>query len=444
VSETSQSTAPPASGARVIERLCELPGGPQLLELAAARDDVELIGGAVRDIVLDSGATPRELDVVVATDAAGFAQVLADRLGAPDEHNARAKQSGARVHERFGTAHVSWGEGQIDVATRRSERYPQPGALPLVAGGTREQDIARRDFTVNTLAVALGGSQRGELLAGREALDDLAARRLRVLHDASFLDDPTRLMRMARYRARLRFEPDEHTASLAAEAIAAGALDTVSPARIGAELRLALAEPDPIAALESLAQLGVLTALHQELMLESAVARAALDVLPPPPDAWPDVLLLAALLLPAHTFDTTDYETRLRVLLDGWEIPAAERERIVHSAILAPRLAARLKRAQKPSEIYDVAHGEPLEAVALVAALAEARGDGSDLAAVAARLWLAALRLIELEINGSDLLAAGVASGPDVGRRLRGALMRKLDGELSGREAELQAALEDL
>jgi len=175
------------------------------------------------------------------------------------------------------------------------------------------------------------------------------------------------------------------------------------------------------------------------------LARAALDVLPPPPDAWPDVLLLAALLLPAHTFDTTDYETRLRVLLDGWEIPAAERERIVHSTILAPRLAARLKRAERPSEIYEIAHDEPLEAVALAAALAEARAeaDGSDVATVAARRWLAELRLVELEIGGDALLGAGISAGPDVGRRLRRALMRKLDGELSGREDELQAALED-
>lgn len=166
-------------------------------------------------------------------------------------------------------------------------------------------------------------------------------------------------------------------------------------------------------------------------------------MLPAPPDAWPDVLLLAVLLLPAQSFDTTDYETRLRVLLDGWEVPAAERERVVHSAILAPRLAARLRRVERPSAIYEIAHGEPLEAVALAAALAEADADGSDVAAAAARRWLAELRLVELEIGGDELLGAGIAAGPDVGRRLRRTLMRKLDGELSGRDAELQAALED-
>jgi tRNA nucleotidyltransferase (CCA-adding enzyme) len=250
---------------------------------------------------------------------------------------------------------------------------------------------------------------------------------------------------MARYRARLGFEPDDRTARLAEQAIAAGALDTVSPARIGAELRLALAEPDPVAALESLEHLGVLSALHEAIELDPPLARAALANLPAPPEAWPDVLLLASLLRPGHSYDTTNYETRLRVLLDGWEFPAAERERTVHSAILAPRIAERLQRASRPSQIYEVAHGEPLEAVALGGAIGDVAGHAA--AAEAAQRWLSRLRHVKLAIGGDDLLAEGVPRGPEVGRRLRHALMRKLDGELTGAEdergAELAAAMED-
>jgi tRNA nucleotidyltransferase (CCA-adding enzyme) len=437
-----QSAVSLLHGTSVIERLRELPGGPELLDFAAERDDVRVIGGVVRDVLLDPQATPREIDVVVDVDAQGFAGGLARELQALAGENARERFE-TTFHERFRTAIVSWPRGRIDIAMRRSERYPANGSLPDVAAGTPEEDLRRRDFTINTLSVALGGPRRGELAGFDGARDDLAAGLLRVLHDESFRDDPTRLMRMARYRARLGFTIEPHTAELAAEAIAAGALDTVSRARIGAELRHALAEPDPVAALESLAQLGVLTALHQSLSLDASIARAALDALPACDDAWPEVLLLAALLLPAPTYDTSDYETRLRVLLDGYEVPAAERERAVHSAILAPRIAERLQRAQTPSQIYDVAHGEPLEAVALSAALADADADAaaSAAAADAARRWLTELRLVELEIGGGDLLAAGVAAGPEVGRRLRRALMRKLDGDLSGRDAELQAAL---
>jgi tRNA nucleotidyltransferase (CCA-adding enzyme) len=433
-----QRVAQPADGRAVIERVRALPGGAPLLELAVGRDDVELVGGAVRDMLL--GRTPRELDVVVAGDAETFARKLATRLADltgenPDE------QMESSFHERFRTALVSWPGGHVDVAARRSESYAAPGALPDVRAGTPDEDLRRRDFTVNAIAIALGGARRGELRAAPDALEDLANGRLRVLHERSFIDDPTRLLRLARYATRLGFGPDERTARLAAEAIAEGALSTVSHARIGAELRLTLAEPDPVGALESLQQLGVLSALHEAIELDVPLARAALAALPPAADAWPDVLLLASLLLPARRYDTTDYEARLRALLDSFEFPAAERERAVHSAILAPRLAERLKRAHSASQVYETAHHAPLEAVALAAALAEAEGDPD--APARARSWLSELCHVRLTITGDDLLAAGIAAGPEIGRRLEQALRRKLDGELeAGREAELRAALE--
>ncbi len=428
-------------GTAVLERLRGLPGGPQLLELATERDDIELIGGAVRDLLLDAGGTPRELDVVVSEDSLGLAQMLAEKLSR-EQTRPGPDTPTPRVHDRFGTATVEWPGGRVDIAERRSERYAHPGALPKVHPGSVEQDLARRDFTVNTLSVALAGPRRGELHGADRALEDLAARRLRVLHERSFLDDPTRLLRLARYNARLRFEPDEQTARLAEQAIASGALDTVSPARIGAELRLALAEPDPVAALESLQRLGVLAALHEAIELDAPLARAALGELPGPPDGWPDVLLLASLLRPGRSFDSTDYQTRLRTLLDGWEFPGTERERTVRSAILAPRIAERLRQAHAPSQIYEVAHGEPLEAVALAGAIAAAAGH--DEAADAAQRWLSELREVGLQITGDDLLQAGIAPGPEIGRHLRRALMRKLDGEIAAetRDAELRAALE--
>lgn len=425
-------------GTALLDRVCELPGGRELCLLAKTRSgEIAVVGGAVRDLLL--GRTPRELDVVVDQDAAGFARNLAAALQASMGAGERLQIAD---HDRFGTASVRWPGGEIDVATRRAEHYPTPGSLPEVEAGTRESDLRRRDFTINTLSLALSGPDRGALGGAPEAQADLEAGLLRVLHEQSFRDDPTRLLRMARYRARLGFQIEPRTAELAAQALAAGAIATLSHARLGAELRLALTEPDPVAALESLQQLGVLAALDPALTLDPALASAALAALPPDPDAWPEVLLLASLLLPGRAYDTTNYETRLRVLLDGFELPAAERERTVHSAILAPRLAERLRGAHgSPARIYEVAHGEPLEAAALAAALAEA--EGRPEAAEAARRWLSEIRHVRLEIGGEDLLGAGIAPGPEVGRRLRHALKRKLDGELDGgREAELRAALE--
>ena len=124
----------------------------------------------------------------------------------------------------------------------RRERYPAPGALPEVEPASLAEDLGRRDFTVNALAVTLGD---GELIAVPGALEDLAAGTLRVLHDASFIDDPTRLIRLARYAERLSFAVDPHTAALAR----AAGFATLSGGRLGGELRLALAEPDPVAVL---------------------------------------------------------------------------------------------------------------------------------------------------------------------------------------------------
>jgi tRNA nucleotidyltransferase (CCA-adding enzyme) len=428
-------------GGTVLERLHELPGGPQLIELAAGRQDVELIGGAARDLLL--GREPRELDVVVDGEAEAFAARIAsilDSRSAVDD----AERCVLVAHERFGTALVSWPGGRIDVAGRRAESYRAPGALPDVRPGTPEEDLLRRDFTINAIALGLGGAQRGELRAVPHALEDLSDGRLRVLHERSFLDDPTRLLRLARYGARLGFEPEPLTAQLVSRAIEGGALSTISRARFGAELRLALAEPDPPGALQALQQIGALAALEPALRFEPASARRALSMLPA--DGRPAVLLLACLLpalatAPAGPETVTQPEPAMRELLDDLEFSAGERDAAVRSAIAARLLIERLDRAGTPSQLAEAAGGETLEAVALAAALAEA--DGRRAAADAARRWLSELRHVRLTITGDDLLGAGIAAGPEVGRRLALALRRKLDGELDeGREAELSAALE--
>jgi len=422
-----------ARGQSVLARLRELPGGSCLLELAAGRDDVQLIGGATRDLLLFR--SPRELDVVVDGDAASFAAELAATLPGPGEEEAeRSLQT--TVHERFGTALVSFQGGRIDVAARRSESYPAPGALPEVRAGTPDEDLARRDFTVNAIAVALGGPRAGGVRAAPWAFEDLASERLRVLHERSFLDDPTRLLRLARYRARLDFEPEPRTGELAAEALAAGALASVSGARVGRELRLALKEVDAIGALAALEELGVLRALPPGLDFDRALARRALELLPA--DARADLELLASLLLGAVA---RAGEAPLLALLDELEFVAGDRDRAIAAATLAPALLERLEDLESPSQLREALHRTPLEAVALVGALGEAhRRPG---AAAAARRWLSELRHVRLRISGDDLLAAGIPTGPEIGQRLEAALDLRLDGKLDDSpDAQLRAALE--
>jgi tRNA nucleotidyltransferase (CCA-adding enzyme) len=407
-----------AGGGDVLTLLRAQPGGTVLLELASGHGGgLELVGGAVRDLLL--GRSPRELDVVVPEDAAALARLLAAQLGTE-----------ATVHERFGTAIVEHGAARFDLATRRTESYPAPGSLPEVRAGTPAEDLRRRDFTINAIAVALDGARAGELRAVPHALEDLREGRLRVLHDASFEDDPTRLLRLARYAARLDFTVEEHTAALARRALSTGALDTVSGARVGAELRLALAEAGAPAALEAIQELGVLAAVHPRLRHDPALVAGALELLPA--DGERRTLLLAALVLPLTMRADGHPQAEAKALLDRLEFSQSERDRTLAAATAAVRLHDLLPHCEGPADLYAAACAAPIEGVALAGALG---------AGVQARRWLHEVRHVRLAIDGGDLLAAGVPEGPEIGRRLRELLLLRLEGRLEdGREAELVAA----
>ena len=419
-----------ARGLAVVATLAARPGGAELLELGQDRADIALVGGAVRDLL--RGGAPRELDVVVAGDSAQLAAELASKLPGND-----ARMPDVTVHERFGTAVVEWTGGRIDVAERRAESYPRPGALPVVRPGSPAEDLARRDFTINAIAVPLGGPHVGELEAVEHALEDLAAGHLRVLHENSFIDDPIRLLRLARYRARLRFDVEPETARLARGALAAGALATVSGARVGAELWLATEESPPGASFASLGELGVLEALGLPSPFDERLLRDAYAL--KPPDAVADIVEMAVLFHPVVA-PSDMARQRAAELMNGFELVAETRERVLAAAFDAPALVEGIERAQRPSQLRALLAGRPVEAVVIAAALA---GRRSREAQRRAETWLGRLRDVQLEIGGADLLAAGLPEGPGIGARLEHALDLKLDGQLDGggREAELNAAL---
>jgi tRNA nucleotidyltransferase (CCA-adding enzyme) len=417
----------------VLDRLHERPGGEELVRLSKRHEDVALIGGAVRDLLL--GRPPKELDVVVSADPGRFAGDLLGMLELRGEGTPVLT-----LHDRFETASVVWPSGRVDIARRRAESYPVPGALPEVRPGTEEEDLVRRDFTVNAISVHLSGSNPGELVAADRALDDLDGRRLRVLHDRSFIDDPTRLLRLARYGARLGFEVEPHTAGLAEEAVRSGAMDTVSGGRLGAELRLALEEADPLGSLRSLSRLDVLMGLGLARDLDPGLTGRALELLPA--DGRVPELLLALLVFESVHDGGKGEEVLLRSLLDRLEFAAGERDRALRAAFGAGALSDRMLRTSRRSELYEALVGWDSEGVALAGALV--RMPDGEAPEEQARLWFDELRHIRLSITGDDLLDAGLAPGPEIGMRLEAALARKLDGELAGAgaPAELQAALE--
>jgi tRNA nucleotidyltransferase (CCA-adding enzyme) len=264
-----------------------------------------------------------------------------------------------------------------------------------------EQDLARRDFTINAMAVPL--HREPELIDPHGGREDLERGIIRVLHPRSFVDDPTRALRAARYAARFGFGVDPDTERLAREAD----LSTVSEDRAEAELVRLSAEPEARKGFELLDAWGLVTLPEGSGELIDAVA----DLLQRPP--WAGL---------------------------------ADRALAVHAAATgrAPGAAGRLRDLLASArELASASPGRPSEAVEL------ARGRGGIELALARALgveWLdryvSEWRDVGLEITGEDLLAAGVAQGPALGRGLDAALRRKLDGEISGREEELRAALD--
>ena len=359
-----------------------------------------MVGGAVRDVLL--GRTPHELDFVVEGDAVAVARRAAERLGGR-----------VIVHDRFGTATVEARDATFDLAGARRERYERPGALPVVElGASLREDLERRDFTVNAIALHLAD---GELtfFAGAEA--DLDARALRVLHDRSFLDDPTRLLRLARYSARLGFEPEPETDRLAAAAVAGGALDTVTGSRLGAELRLLLGEPQP-AALLALARHGLgerlLTPAGFQIVPEIVDRALALA----PADARADLVALGA---------TVAGDRRVvAARLDDLAFAAGERD------ILATPVP-HLHDEMTDVELWRTLRKQPPETVSVAGAR-----DSYE----AARRWLEDVRHRRLAIDGNDVVAAGLY-GPAVGEALDRAMEAMLEGRAPGRDEQLAAAL---
>jgi tRNA nucleotidyltransferase (CCA-adding enzyme) len=382
----------------LLHRLSDVPG---LAELRAHAAGLWLVGGAVRDALL--GEPVRDLDVVVEGDAIAVARGLGEIVS---------------EHDRFGTAEVRLPDSgvKVNLTSARTETYARPGALPDVTlGATVAEDHERRDFRVNAMAVALDD---GRELAVPGARADLDARRLRVLHDRSFLDDPTRILRMVRYAQRLDLAPDDHTARLARAAVADGALLEVTRDRIAGELRLALAEPDPLATLAAMHDWTAGATPRVDVALAGR-ARALL------PDARIDLLAVASGAI-------GDARTAQRNI--QWFDESRPARRRAAETAGADALAHALADASRPSQIVALARHRPPEMVALAGALGAQRP---------AQRYLDELRHVALAIDGRDLLAAGVPEGPAIRVALERALAARLDGTIGpGREAELHAALD--
>jgi tRNA nucleotidyltransferase (CCA-adding enzyme) len=403
-----------------------LRASPRLLRIAAAvtrlgagGEGVYLVGGTVRDLLL--GEASFDVDIAVEGDAIGFAYALADALGGR-----------ATPHHRFGTAIVSYGDDErIDVVTTRTEFYDAPGALPTVERAGLREDLFRRDFTINAMAASLGADDLGRLVDPHGGRDDLDARVLRVLHNLSFIDDPTRIFRGVRYEARHGFRFEEHSARLLRGCIEMGLVGDLSSSRLRDELTALLEDPGASDGIRRLGELGADRAIHPHLRGDDEAAalfsraRQLRDELGVDVPTWR--IGIAALARELTSEEAYDW-------LDRLTVRRRDAERIVGAVTVAPRIVERLRaEALDPAQV--VALADPFAPDAPLFALAlEDRAELRD--------YFERLRNVRLEIGGADLIELGLPESPQIGEILGEIRKRKLNGELDGREAELAAARE--
>jgi tRNA nucleotidyltransferase (CCA-adding enzyme) len=363
---------------------------------------VSLVGGAVRDALI--GVTHgADVDLVVEGDAIALARVIGRDLG-------------GRVvaHDRFGTARLEFAHGRhVDMVGCRRETYPAPGALPVVVPGSLDDDLGRRDFTVNAMAYRLSGPDAGTLVDPHGGRGDLEAARIRLIRHGAFAEDPSRVIRALRYAARLGFRMDDATAAEARTCLAT--LDLGS-SRVGDELRRLLDEDSAPAALTLARALGA-------SWPEPGTARDAhLAALPrilgrpgaPSPPTW-------ALRLGLGLTSTA---------ADGAALP--QWARAVAAEVRAGLLLAERVGNASPASAVDAVLRDtsPAEQVGALVA-------GADSVAT----WWAQWRDLTPAISGADLVAAGVPPGPAIGRALAAVRADVLDGVAGDRAQQLHRAL---
>ncbi len=401
---------------------------PQLLELLKnIREEaseqgqrVYLVGGVVRDLLLGDPSLrsgPRfDLDLVVEGDAVKLAQQVAE-----------TSQAKLLAHHRFGTAKLRYDNFTVDLATARKETYSKPGALPAVTPGTLRDDLIRRDFSINAMAISLSSNDYGELVDLYQGKSDLEHRLIRVLHPGSFRDDATRILRGVRYEQRFGFDFEAQTARLLKRDIPM--LDTISGDRIRHELELILKEKQPELAIKWLGELGVLSRISPSLKGDGWIAEKFDKARRLKKPAQLPSLYFCLLV---YSFSEKDIEQFLAHL----NIPAKLSRAMCDTLCLKARLPLLDKPALKPSEVYYLLRGyEPL------AIQTNALATESPMIHRHLQLFLTKLRYVRTSLDGEDLKRLGISAGPEMGKVLQTLHKAKLDAKVRTKADEKKLAL---
>ena len=367
-----------------------------------------LVGGIVRDILLRRESV--DIDVIIEGNSGEVAKALASR-----------HSSQATTHDQFGTAKLYVQSVTIDLATARTETYDEPGALPRVTPGAIEDDLSRRDFTINAVAMDLSSVRFGEIFDPLGGRSDLDAGLIRTMHGQSFTDDATRMLRALRYQARFGFTIEAETKAQLRHTLPL--LDTISGDRVRHELERILSEDKPEQALALAHEAGVLRALHPTLRWSLAMSQR---------------------FARARQFGNVSQETYLAVW--GLGLTTADAQAIGERLALpggmrrpfldAQRLSERrgeLEAEQLPSsQLYQLLSSYDREAIAACRI-----GSGSEIIEERLALYLDTLAGTRTSLDGNDLISMGVAQGPLIGEILLQVKHARLDGVVRSKEDEM-------
>jgi tRNA nucleotidyltransferase (CCA-adding enzyme) len=369
-----------------------------------------LVGGVVRDLLLEEPNS--DLDLVIEGDAVELAQ-----------HLAELKQVKITTHPHFMTAKLTWGDFSVDFTTARSETYAKPGALPTVKPGSIEDDLFRRDFTINAMAICLNTHRYGELIDRHGGQSDLEHRLIRVLHEKSFTDDATRIWRGLRYEQRLDFQLEETTLHLLKRDIPM--LNTISGDRIRYELECIFSEAEPEKVLRRADELGVLERLHPTLKGNNQLTRNFEKARKQLSPKLPPIGLYLALL----TYQLGSQECDK--LISYLRLPKALGQTVHDAAVLKDKLKMLAYPELSASYVYRILHRFSPAAITAIS-LATA----SPIARQHLEIYLHRLRYVKPALKGADLLTMGITPGPRVREVLTRLHEAKLDGKAVTRQDE--------
>ncbi len=395
-----------------------------LLKLAGETADsmghaAYLVGGTVRDLL--RGQENLDMDFVVEGDGIEFARQMAGRTGAK-----------VYPHERFKTAKVVMGQLRVDIATARTEHYDSPASLPSVTASSIKKDLYRRDFTINTLAVRLNQENFGQLVDFFGGQRDIKERTIRVLHNLSLVEDPTRAFRAVRFAERFGFRISRHTRNLISSAIKMRLFEKLSGTRIYDELALVFEESDPLPIIRQLEKYGLLKVINPSLELTAEMEGLFTSVhdtlvwfgmLFTDEHPQKTTLYLTALLSPLKTRERMEAAERLSV-------PARTLSCLVRQMEEAHNVLRQMPLGDR-AKVYDALEHLSIESILLTMAIARNDEAKKEIAS-----YLLELRKVNPMLSGTDLKEMGIEPGPVYSEILKALRHGRLRLKLETRQDE--------